>query len=154
MSTCNSLTPYATVQDVIALWRQLTPDEEERVDQLLPIISSELRYYADQVGRNLDDMIAEKPYLADIAKEVTVSAISRVLRQSTTGEVMSQESQAGLGYSWSGTYAIPGGGIGNAIFPSDLKRLGLKRQRIRTFEIYDNDLWNNHILTRKDGDRD
>lgn len=152
--SCNSMTPYATVEDVIALWRQLTPEETERVEQLLPIISNELRGYADQVGKCLDSMIAEKPYLIDIAKEVTVSAISRVLRQSTTGDIMSQESQTGLGYSWSGTYAIPGGGIGNAIFPSDLKRLGLKRQKIRTFEIYENDLWNNCITTPKNSNCD
>lgn len=134
MSEC--LTPYATVQDIITLWRPLNDEEIERAEALLPIISAELRYQADMVGRDLDAMIEEKPYLMAVAKEVTVSALSRVLRQATSGEVMSQESQAGLGYSWSGTYAIPGGGIGNAIFPSDLKRLGLKRQRIGTIEFY------------------
>ena len=49
---------------------------------------------------------------------------------------MAQESQSGLGYSWSGTYAVPGGGIGNAILPSDLKRLGLKRQRIGIYDPF------------------
>ena len=123
----NTLTPYATVEDVEALFRPLTPDEAERAEALLPIISNELRLYARNYHRDLDAMIEGDPILASVAKEVTVSAVSRVLRQSTTGEAMTQESQAGLGYSWSGTYAIPGGGIGNAILPSDLKRLGLKR---------------------------
>ena len=134
MSEC--LTPYATVEDIITLWRPLNEEEITKAEALLPIISAELRYQADMVGRDLDAMIQEKPYLMAVAKEVVVSAISRVLRQTTSGEVMTQESQAGLGYSWSGTYAIPGGGIGNAIFPSDLKRLGLKRQRIGTIEFY------------------
>ena len=131
------MSDYATVQDVINLWRDLTPAEDDRVSKLLPIISDELRYRATLVGRDLDEMIVKTPSLASVAKEVTVSAISRILRQSTSGEIMSQESQSGLGYSWSGTYAIPGGGIGNAILPSDLKRLGLKRGRIGIIDFYD-----------------
>ena len=43
---------------------------------------------------------------------------------------MTQESQSGLGYSWSGSYAVPGGGIANSILNNDLKKLGLKRQKI------------------------
>ena len=129
--------PFATINDVITLWRPLTADEETRVTALLPIISDELRVRAEFAGRNLDEMIDANAALANVAKEVTVSAISRVLRQATTGEPMTQESQAGLGYSWSGTYSIPGGGIGNAIFPTDLKRLGLKRPRIGVIDFYD-----------------
>ena len=131
------MSDYATVDDVITLWRALTADEVTRTEALLPIISDELRVRASFSGRDLDAMIEANPSLASVAKEVTVSAVSRILRQSTTGEVMSQESQSGLGYSWSGTYAVPGGGIGNAILPSDLKRLGLKRPRIGIIDFYD-----------------
>lgn len=128
---------YATVDDVIALFRPLTEDEQERAAELLPIISDELRYRAYLVGRDLDQMITDVPVLASVAKEVTVSAVSRILRQDTSGEAMTQYSQSALGYSVSGTYAIPGGGIGNAILPSDLKRLGLKRGRIGVIDFYD-----------------
>lgn len=128
--------PFATITDVQTLFRALTAEEQTRVNALLPIVSNELRYRATLVGRDLDLMIMDNPWLEDVAKEVTVSAVSRILRQSTSGEAMTQESQAGLGYSWSGTYAVPGGGIGNAILPSDLKRLGLKRQRIGIYDPY------------------
>ena len=128
--------PFATLDDVEILFRTLSADEQTRVDALLPVISDELRYRAFMVGRDLDAMIVLLPGLENVAKEVTVSAISRILRQNTTSEPMTQESQAGLGYSWSGTYAIPGGGIGNAILPSDLKRLGLKRPRIGVIDFY------------------
>ena len=131
------MSDYATVDDVITLWRTLTADEVTRTEALLPIISDELRVRASFSGRDLDAMIEANPSLASVAKEVTVSVISRILRQSTTGEVMSQEAQSGLGYSWSGTYAVPGGGIGNAILPSDLKRLGLKRPKIGIIDFYD-----------------
>ena len=129
--------PFASVSDVISMWRDLSEKETDKAETLLPVISDELRIRAKAVGKDLDAMIEADAALGSVAKEVVVSAISRVLRQSTTGEVMSQESQAGLGYSWSGTYAIPGGGIGNAIFPSDLKRLGLKRQRYGVIDFYD-----------------
>ena len=131
------MSDYATVDDVITLWRTLTADEVTRTEALLPIISDELRVRASFSGRDLDAMIEATPSLASVAKEVTVSVISRILRQSTTGEVMNQEAQSGLGYSWSGTYAVPGGGIGNAILPSDLKRLGLKRPKIGIIDFYD-----------------
>ena len=81
-------------------------------------------------------MIDETPTLASVAKIVTVDVVARVLRQSTTGDAMSQESQSGLGYSWSGTYAIPGGGIANAIMRNDLKRLGLLRQQYGTVQLW------------------
>lgn len=129
--------PYATVLDVINLWRPLTADETTKVNALLPIISDELRYRANLVGRDLDQMIEQTPTLASVAKEVTVSVVTRIIRQSTTGEAMTQESQSGLGYSWSGTYAVAGGGIGNAILNNDLKRLGLKRARIGVIDFYD-----------------
>ena len=129
--------PYATVLDVINLWRPLTADESTKVNALLPIISDELRYRANLVGRDLDQMIEQTPTLASVAKEVTVSVVTRIIRQSTTGEAMTQESQSGLGYSWSGTYAVAGGGIGNAIMNNDLKRLGLKRARIGVIDFYD-----------------
>ena len=74
--------------------------------------------------------------LMSTALVVTVDVVSRVLRQSTTGEPMSQESQTGLGYNWQGTYAIPGGGIANAIMDRDLKRLGIGKQKIGVIELY------------------
>ena len=129
--------PFATLEDVEILFRNLSGDEQDRVAALLPVISDELRCRAIMVGRYLDEMIMTLPALENVAKEVTVSAVSRILRQSTTSEPMTQESQAGLGYSWSGTYAVPGGGIGNAILPSDLKRLGLKRPRIGIIDFFD-----------------
>ena len=75
-------TDYASVQDVITLWRTLTEAEITRVEALLPVISDELRNQARMVNRDLDEMILENPYLANVAKEVTVSVISRILRQS------------------------------------------------------------------------
>lgn len=122
--------PFATVDDVITLWRPLTAEEITRTTALLPLISDELRVIATQVGKDLDEMYTDSEPYASVVKVVTVDVVSRVLRQNTDGEAMSQESQSALGYSWSGTYAIPGGGIANAIMKNDLKKLGLLNQSI------------------------
>lgn len=126
---------FATVQDVISLWRPLTPSEAERAEALLPIISDCLRQEARKVGKDLDAMIPAE-LLPGVAAAVTVDVLSRILRQNTEGEAMTQESQGALGYTWSGTYAVPGGGIANSILRNDLKRLGLRRQRIGVIEFY------------------
>lgn len=130
---------FATVEDVELLGgKPLTQDEETRTEALLPMVSDLLRNEATKVGRNLDGMIVadETGTYGNVVRMVTVDVTIRVLRQETSGEPMSQESQSGLGYTWSGTYAIPGGGIANAILRNDLKRLGLRRQRIGALDIY------------------
>ena len=133
------MSDFATVQDVIDLWRPLSNDEQTRAGNLIPLVCDALREEAVRVGQNLDAMIAADTSLASVAKMVTVDVVARIMRQSTDGDPMTQESQAGLGYSWSGTYAVPGGGMSNAIMRNDLKRLGIKRQRYGVIEFYGQD---------------
>lgn len=134
---------YATVQDVTTLWRPLTQEEQTRASELLPLISDLLNQAAANVGKDLETMVSQSSVLASTAKIVTVDVVARVLRQSTTGEPVSQESQSAMGYSWQGTYTVPGGGIANAIMDRDLKRLGLAKQKIGVIELYGNHGRNN-----------
>lgn len=128
---------FATVTDITTLWRALSAAEITRAEALLPLVSDELRVIANSVGKDIDQMIeASEPY-ASVVKIVTVDVVSRVLRQSTEGDAMTQESQSALGYSWSGTYAVPGGGIANAIMKNDLKKLGLLTQSIGVLYTWD-----------------
>lgn len=123
-------TAFATVTDISTLWRPLTAAEQTRAEALLPLVSNEIRVIASGVGKDIDAMIAASAAYADVVKIVTVDVVSRILRQSTDGDAMTQESQSALGYSWSGTYAVPGGGIANAIMKNDLRKLGLLNQSI------------------------
>ena len=123
-------TPFATVNDIETLWRPLSSSEQSRADALLPLVSDELRVLAKNVNKDLDAMAAADEAYQSVLKIVTVDVTVRVLRQSTDGDAMTQESQSALGYSWSGTYAVAGGGIANAILNNDLKKLGLKTQQI------------------------
>ena len=125
---------YATIDDAIALWRPMTPDEIERATALLPVISDSLRYEAKKVGKDLDAMIQKDAELASVAKSVTVDVVARTLNTSTTAEPISQMSQSALGYSVSGTYLVPGGGL--FIKKSELARLGLRRQRYGVIDLW------------------
>ena len=125
---------YATKSDIIALWRPMTQAESDRADELLPVVCSSLREEARKVGKDLDAMIAEDDDLAEVAKSVTVDVVARTLMTSTNHEPMSQFAESALGYSSSGTFLVPGGGL--FIKRSELARLGLKRQRIGVIDFY------------------
>ncbi|HHY6848222.1 TPA: phage Gp19/Gp15/Gp42 family protein [Streptococcus agalactiae] len=142
------MTNFATTDDVILLWRQLSVDEIKRAEALLETVSDTLRLEASKVGKNLDEMILETPYFATVLKSVTVDIVARTLMTATQGEPMSQESQSALGYTWSGTYFVPGGGL--FIKDSELKRLGLKKQRYGGIELYGEIERNNSYFSRQD----
>lgn len=128
---------FATKQDVMAVsGASYTATEQGRIDTLLPLVSDALRIEARKVEKNLDEMAYGDEVYANLLKLVTCDIVIRAMRQTTSGEPMSQESQSALGYTWSGTYAIPGGGIAQAIMKNDLKRLGLRRQRMGVIDLW------------------
>lgn len=129
------MSAFATVADIEALWRPLTTDEEARAEAMLPLLSDALRVEANAYGKDLDAEAESDATFASVLKLVTVDIAGRVLRQSTEGDAMTQESQSALGYSWSGTYAVPGGGIAGAIMFKDLKRLGIGMQTAGVVEM-------------------
>ena len=125
---------YATVQDVQTLWRPLNAAEQTRAAALIPVICSSLRQEAAKVHKDLDAMVAEDADLAAVARSVTVDVVARTLMTSTNQEPMTQYSEAALGYSVSGSFLVPGGGL--FIKKSELARLGLRRQRIGVIDFY------------------
>lgn len=129
------MSAFATVADIETLWRPLTTDEEARAEAMLPLLSDALRVEANAYGKDLDAEAESDATFASVLKLVTVDIAGRVLRQSTEGDAMTQESQSALGYSWSGTYAVPGGGIAGAIMFKDLKRLGIGTQTAGVVEM-------------------
>ena len=132
---------FATIEDLELLWRPLKPSEEERAEPLLEVVSASLRSEAIKRGKDLDKMIADNESLAIVAKSVTVDVVARTLMTSTDQEPMAQMSESALGYSVSGTFLVPGGGL--FIKKSELARLGLRRQRYGVIDFYDNDQGNN-----------
>ena len=124
---------FATTTDIELLWRPMTQDELSRAENLLPLVSDSLRFEFIKAGRDLDEEIEAQPVLASVAKSVTVDVVARTLMTSTDSEPATQFSESALGYSVSGTYLVPGGGL--FIKKSELARLGLRRQRIGVIDL-------------------
>lgn len=128
------MTIFATVEDLETLWRSLKFDERKRAEALLSIVSDSLREEAKKVSKDLDKMVAESPSYSSVVKSVTVDVVARTLMTSTDQEPMTQMAESAMGYSFSGSYLVPGGGL--FIKDSELKRLGLKKQRYGVIELY------------------
>ncbi|MCR1233230.1 phage Gp19/Gp15/Gp42 family protein [Streptococcus suis] len=130
----HDVTTFATIEDLQSLWRTLKFDERDRAEALLDVVSNSLRHEAQRVGKDLDEMIADSPVFASVVKSVTVDVVARTLMTSTDQEPMTQFNESALGYSVSGSFLVPGGGL--FIKDSELKRLGLKKQRFGARDIY------------------
>lgn len=126
-------TSFATLNDVIAMFRPLSPDESARVTTMLPVVSDSLRFEAEKRGKDLDAMVAASTAYASVVKSVTVDVVARVLMTPTDEAPMTQFAQSALGYSVSGSFLVPGGGL--FIKNSELARLGLKRQVGRVIRL-------------------
>lgn len=125
--------PFATVEDMTLLWREMTEAEQRRAQALLVLVSDSLREEGIRVGRDVD-LMAANPYYKSVLKSVTVDVVARTLMTSTDQEPMTQFSQTAGPYSMSGTFLTPGGGM--FIKRSELARLGLRQQRMGVLDIY------------------
>ena len=132
---------YATIDDVRQLWREMTTEETNKAVYLLEVVSASLRSEAKKVGKDLDAMLEADEDLQIVAKSVTVDVVARTLMTSTNSEPMTQVTESALGYSVTGTYLTPGGGL--FIKKSELARLGLKRQKYGVMDLYGYDQGNN-----------
>lgn len=127
--------PFATIQDITDLWRPLKNNEETtRAESLLEVVSDSLREEAKRVGRDLDAMVAESASYSNVVKSVVVDIIARTLMTSTDQEPMTQMSESALGYSFQGSFLVPGGGL--FIKKTELARLGLRKQRYGVIDFY------------------
>lgn len=139
------MTPFAKVADLESLWRTLKPDETARADSLLEVVSDSLRVEADKVGKDLDKLVDDSVSYANVVKSVTVDIVARTLMTSTDQEPITQTTESALGYSWSGSYLVPGGGL--FIKNSELSRLGLRRQRYGVINLYGEDKRDNNYFS-------
>ncbi len=126
--------PFATVEELQMLWRELKNSELERATKLLEVVSDTLRVEANRTGKDIDNMMLENPSYTNVVKSVTVDVVARTLMTSTDQEPMTQYSEGALGYQVSGSYMVPGGGL--FIKNAELARLGLRRQRIGGLDFY------------------
>ena len=125
---------FATINDLTTLWRDLRDEEVQRAEALLEIISDSLRVEAKKVNKDLDSMASEDSAYSSVLKSVVIDIVARTLMTSTDQEPMTQMNQSALGYAFQGTFLVPGGGL--FIKNSELKKLGLKKQRYGVMDFY------------------
>nr|DAJ34167.1 MAG TPA: hypothetical protein [Caudoviricetes sp.] len=131
----NALEPFASVDDLEILWRKVEIHELCRSEELLRTVSHVLRVEAKKVKKDLDLLVKQDESYSYLVKSVVVDIVARTLMTSTNQEPMTQYSESALGYSVSGSFLVPGGGL--FIKDSELKRLGLKKQRYGVIDFYD-----------------
>ena len=127
--------PFATIQDITNLWRPMTPEETDRATALLPVVSDRLRLEAENVGKDLDLMVAESTIYANVVKLVTVDITSRAIKADLDQLPVTQMSEAAMGYSVQQTFQVPND---SSIFvkKSELSALKLRKQRYGVIDFY------------------
>ena len=125
---------YATLDDLATLVRLLEQSETEKASLLLEAASASLREEARRRNKDFDAMLEEDPDLVPIARDVVCSMVRRALAVDANAQAMSQVSQSAMGYSVSGTFAVPGGSL--YALNSELRRLGLRRQVATVLEPF------------------
>ena len=123
-----------TLEDLTVLFRPLEKSELEKAERLLEVVEDEIAARASERGRDIYSMIDSGDLALSVFKSVVCDVTGRCLNTSTKGDPLSQFAQSARGYSASGTYLVPGGGV--FLKNSELRRLGIRRQRIGAREIY------------------
>lgn len=131
----NALESFASIDDLENLWRKVEIHELCRSEELLRTVSHVLRVEAKKVKKDLDLLVKNDESYSYLVKSVVVDIVARTLMTSTNQEPMTQYSESALGYSVSGSFLVPGGGL--FIKDSELKRLGFKKQRFGVIDFYD-----------------
>lgn len=131
-----------SIDDLIKLFRPLQADEVEKANSLIETVISDLKVKAKKVDMDLDELSKDNDY-HNVLKSVVCDIVGRALMTSTDQEPMVQSSESALGYSWSGTFLVPGGGL--FIKNDELKRLGLLKQRYGVIDFYENPWDRDHL---------
>lgn len=132
----STLEPFADIDDLENLWRKVEDYEKKRASELLKTVSHILRIEGQKVNKDLDELVKSDESYFYLVKSVVVDVVARTLMTSTNKEPMTQFSESALGYTVSGSFLVPGGGL--FIKESELKRLGFKKQRYGVIDFYGN----------------
>lgn len=127
---------YAALSDVILFSANLTAHEQEQAESLIGTACAKLRLTAKRYGKDLDAMIEADEDLETAVKSVIVTSVKRALQTYSGGDLTAaQTSQSGMGYAVSMTYLNAGQSL--YFLRSELKDLGIVRQRYGAMEVYE-----------------
>lgn len=103
--------PFATVEQLAAVWRTLTDTEQTRATALLGAASDRLRGLAGVNGVDLDAKIAEDDIFKINLQNTVLDAVKRAMQAPADLPPVEQHQQAAGPYSQSIKYANPTGDL-------------------------------------------
>lgn len=127
---------YATIADIQTYWRTLTASEQNVAAQMIADTSAKIRLKASRRGKDFDAMIADDDDLEDVAKTIVCKCVVNAMKM-LEAVPASQFSESAGGYTVSGTFYTPGGGL--SISKKDWAELGLASQTYGGLNIYGTD---------------
>lgn len=133
---------FATLEDLQAFWRTITPEETSRANLLLEMASDRLRLMAKNSGIDLDALILTDTALAGGLRAVVLSAVQRSLVSNNVNmpAVESYQQTAGP-YSENIKYANPTGDL--YFTKAELGLIGLGgKQKLSSIITTREDLYN------------
>lgn len=129
---------YASQEDITALGKKLTAEQQTAAETLIDAASAKLRIIAKKYGKDIDAMIADDDDYGLIVRNTVVQAVTRALSCiSDSTPAITQGSQSAMGYSVSMTYLNAGQSL--YYLRNELKDLGLLRQTWGAVEVYGSD---------------
>jgi hypothetical protein len=124
---------YATVTDIQNLKRPLTAAEQTRAKYLITVASAEIQAEAKKCGRDFEKMLVQNPDLAEVAKAVVADVVMRELNTPAMQLPATSYSEGAGGINQS--YSLPNASGSVKLWPSDIKALGLRRQKIGALDM-------------------
>ena len=129
---------YASQEDITALGKKLTAEQQSAAEMLIDAASAKLRIIAKKYGKDIDVMIANDDDYGLVVKNTVVQAVARALSCiSDSSPAITQGSQSAMGYSVSMTYLNAGQSL--YYLRNELKDLGLLRQTWGAVEVFGSD---------------
>lgn len=125
---------FATLDDVVADWGDLTLSQEERVEEWVSQASDKLRLKGAEIGVDVDQLVLLNPLAKQGARNAVVAAIRRRLTNPTGQQ---QFSQTDGPFTKAGTFA-PALASGSLYIAAEDLAGWLKkpmRRRLRSFRI-------------------
>lgn len=117
--------PFATVQELSSYWRDLSPSEELRAEELLARASAMMRVEMGRCGVSWE---GPSPDLAAALSTVCMDVVRRAMDVPEGMGGVDTWSQGAVGYTESVKYANPGGGL--YLKASERRLLGIRRARV------------------------
>lgn len=131
------MTDFATINDITDLKRKLSADEQTRASKLIPLVCNIIRAEGKAVNKDVDALCISNPEYAYIVKSIVIGVVLRELDTPAGQLPVTQQTESAGGLSLS--YSIPNASEAIRLWPSDLKALGFKRQRIKMIDLWGSD---------------